>query len=211
MTAIDNLILRYPALRGCREAILEAYLMLVACYESDGKLLVAGNGGSAADAEHIVGEMMKKGFVRKDISPEYKEALMQADPEMGSELSRCLEGSLMAIALHGHPSLTTAYMNDRDPLLCFAQQVSGYGRPGDVFLAISTSGSSRNVLYAAVAAKARGMKVISLTGGRPSRLQELSDICISVPETETYKVQELHLPVYHCICMMLEQHFFGNQ
>ena len=208
MTTLDNLIHRYPSLRECREEILGAYRTLEACYEADCKLLVAGNGGSAADAEHIVGELMKKGFVRKDIPAAYAQALVEADAELGPVLASSLEGSLTAIALHGHPSLTTAYMNDRDPLLCFAQQVSGYGRPGDVLLAISTSGSSPNVLYAAVAARARGMKVVSLTGAAPSRLQQLSDVCVRVPETETYKVQELHLPVYHCICMMLEERFF---
>ena len=209
MTAIDNLIQRYPALQACREAIWDAYKMLVALYEDDGKLLVCGNGGSAADAEHIVGEMMKKGFTRKDISQNYKEALIEADPELGTVLAGGLEGSLMAIALHGHTSLTTAYMNDREPLLCFAQQVSGYGRPGDMLLAISTSGNSKNVLYAAVAARARGMKVIGLTGANPCKLDAYADVCIKVPETETYKIQELHLPVYHCLCLMLETHFFN--
>lgn len=211
MTTLDNLIQRYPSLQACRAAISRAYDMLVALYEADGKLLVCGNGGSAADAEHIVGEMMKKGFVRKAISPDYAEALAGADPELGPQLAANLEGSLMAIALHGHSSLTTAYMNDRDPLMCFAQQVSGYGRPGDVLLAISTSGNSRNVLYAAVAAKARGMKVIGLTGADACKLDVYADVCIKVPEIETYKVQELHLPVYHCLCLMLENHFFGSK
>lgn len=208
MNALDNLILRYPALDACRESIQKTYEILVGCYNADGKLLVAGNGGSAADAEHIVGEMMKRGFTRKDISPAYKEALLAADPELGATLAAGLEGSLMAIALDGHISLTTAYMNDCEPLLCFAQQVSGYGRPGDVLLAISTSGNSKNVLYAAVAAKARGMKVIGLTGAKACKLDAYADVCIKVPETETYKIQELHLPVYHCLCLMLEQHFF---
>ena len=211
MNAIDNLIARYPALEVCRDSILDAYKTLVALFETDGKLLVVGNGGSAADAEHIVGEMMKRCFSRKDITPEYKEALVAADPELGPVLAANLEGSLMAIALDGHVSLTTAYMNDREPLLCFAQQVSGYGRPGDVLLAISTSGNSKNVLYAAVAAKARGMKVIGLTGAKACKLDAYADVCIKVPETETYKIQELHLPVYHCLCLMLEQHFFDNQ
>ena len=211
MTETDTLIQRYPALQVCREAIEAACKMLVELYDADGKLLVCGNGGSAADAEHIVGEMMKKGFVRKDISPEYAEALRAADPELGAVLASELEGALMAIALHGHISLTTAYMNDREPLLCFAQQVSGYGRPGDVLLAISTSGNSKNVLFAAVAARARGMKVIALTGANACKLDAFADVCIKVPEAETYKIQELHLPVYHCICKMLEAHFFGNE
>ena len=120
-----------------------------------------------------------------------------------------LQGALPAIALDGHPALTTAYMNDCEPLLCFAQQVNGYGREEDVLLGISTSGDSKNVLYAAVAAKAEGMKVIGLTGARDSRLSELADVCIKVPQTETYMIQELHLPVYHCLCLMLEERFFG--
>ena len=211
MNALDNLISRYPALEVCREAMQKTYDNLVACYNADGKLLVAGNGGSAADAEHIVGEMMKRGFTRKDISPAYKEALRAVDPGLGATLAEHLEGSLMAIALDGHISLTTAYMNDCEPLLCFAQQVSGYGRPGDVLLAISTSGNSKNVLYAAVAAKARGMKVFGLTGSKACKLDAYADICIKVPETETYKIQEYHLPVYHCLCQMLEQHFFDPQ
>ena len=210
MTIFDNLIQRYPALHECQDAIIKAYDALVALYDAGGKLLVAGNGGSAADAEHIVGEMMKRGFSKKDISPEYAKALVETDPELGPALAANLEGSLMAIALDGHISLTTAYMNDREPLLCFAQQVSGYGRPGDILLAISTSGNSKNILYAAVAAKARGMKVIALTGANACKLDAYADICIKVPETETYRIQELHLPVYHCLCMMLETHFFGN-
>ena len=211
MNILDNLISRSPVLEVCRGAIQKTFDTLVACYKADGKLLVAGNGGSAADAEHIVGEMMKRGFTRKDISPAYKEALLAADPELGPTLAEHLEGSLMAIALDGHISLTTAYMNDCEPLLCFAQQVSGYGRPGDVLLAISTSGNSKNVLYAAVAAKARGMKVVGLTGAASCKLDSYADISIKVPETETYKIQELHLPVYHCLCQMLEQHFFDPQ
>ena len=210
MNVLENLIQRYPALEVCREEITDAFQTLVRCFEADGKLLTAGNGGSAADAEHIVGEMMKTCFTHKDISPAYKASLLAADPELGPVLAANLEGSLMSIALDGHISLTTAYMNDREPLLCFAQQVSGYGRPGDVLLAISTSGNSKNVLYAAVAAKARGMKVIGLTGAKASKLDAYADVCIKVPETETYKIQELHLPVYHCLCLMLEQHFFDD-
>ena len=121
-----------------------------------------------------------------------------------------LQGALPAMSLGGHPALTTAYMNDCDPLLCFAQQVNGYGMAGDVLLGISTSGNSKNVVYAAVAAKAKGMKVIGLTGANESKLSVMSDVCIRVPERETYKVQELHLPVYHCLCLMLEDTFFEN-
>ena len=195
---IDLLILRYPQLIVAKDCIVEAYQILEESYTNDGKLLVAGNGGSAADAEHIVGELMK-GFVNpRKLEAEYSDALITVNKELGRVLSENLQGALPAIALDGHLALTTAYLNDCEPLLCFAQQVNGYGRKSDVFLGISTSGNSRNILYAATVAKAKGMKVIGLTGEKDSKLSEISDTCIQVPETETYKIQELHLPVYHC-------------
>ena len=208
---IDLLILRYPQLIVAKDCIVEAYQILEESYTNDGKLLVAGNGGSAADAEHIVGELMK-GFVNpRKLEAEYSDALITVNKELGRVLSENLQGALPAIALDGHLALTTAYLNDCEPLLCFAQQVNGYGRKSDVFLAISTSGNSRNILYAATVAKAKGMKVIGLTGEKDSKLSEISDTCIQVPETETYKIQELHLPVYHCLCLMLEDTFFGKE
>ena len=208
---IDLLILRYPQLIVAKDCIVEAYQILEESYTNDGKLLVAGNGGSAADAEHIVGELMK-GFVNpRKLEAEYSDALITVNKELGRVLSENLQGALPAIALDGHLALTTAYLNDCEPLLCFAQQVNGYGRKSDVFLGISTSGNSRNILYAATVAKAKGMKVIGLTGEKYSKLSEISDTCIQVPETETYKIQELHLPVYHCLCLMLEDTFFGKE
>lgn len=208
---IDLLILRYPQLIVVKDCIVEAYQILEESYTNDGKLLVAGNGGSAADAEHIVGELMK-GFVNpRKLEAEYSDALITVNKELGRVLSENLQGALPAIALDGHLALTTAYMNDCEPLLCFAQQVNGYGKKSDVFLGISTSGNSRNILYAATVAKAKGMKVIGLTGEKDSKLSEISDTCIQVPETETYKIQELHLPVYHCLCLMLEDTFFGKE
>ena len=137
--------------------------------------------------------------------------LIEKNKELGTVLAENLQGALPAIALDGHPALSTAYMNDCEPLLCFAQQVNGYGKEGDVFLGISTSGNSKNVLYAAVTAQAKGMKVVGLTGEKESKLSALSDVCIRVPQTETYMIQELHLPVYHCLCLMLEKYFFGCQ
>ena len=208
---IDLLILRYPQLIVAKDCIVEAYQILEESYTNDGKLLVAGNGGSAADAEHIVGELMK-GFVNpRKLEAEYSDALITVNKELGRVLSENLQGALPAIALDGHLALTTAYLNDCEPLLCFAQQVNGYRRKSDVFLGISTSGNSRNILYAATVAKAKGMKVIGLTGEKDSKLSEISDTCIQVPETETYKIQELHLPVYHCLCLMLEDTFFGKE
>ena len=208
---IDLLILRYPQLIVAKDCIVEAYQILEESYTNDGKLLVAGNGGSAADAEHIVGELMK-GFVNpRKLEAEYSDALITVNKELGRVLSENLQGALPAIALDGHLALTTAYLNDCEPLLCFAQQVNGYGRKSDVFLGISTSGNSRNILYAATVAKAKGMKVIGLTGEKDSKLSEISYTCIQVPETETFKIQELHLPVYHCLCLMLEDTFFGKE
>lgn len=186
---IDLLILRYPQLIVAKDCIVEAYQILEESYTNDGKLLVAGNGGSAADAEHIVGELMK-GFVNpRKLEAEYSDALITVNKELGRVLSENLQGALPAIALDGHLALTTAYLNDCEPLLCFAQQVNGYGRKSDVFLGISTSGNSRNILYAATVAKAKGMKVIGLTGEKDSKLSEISDTCIQVPETETYKIR----------------------
>lgn len=207
---VDLLIKRYPILSENRQQIINAYLVMEECYLSGGKLLIAGNGGSAADSEHIVGELMKGFKLTRKIDNDYSDKLISVDAELGKTLSENLQGTLTAIALDGHIALSTAYMNDCEPELCFAQQVNGYGKNGDVFLGISTSGNSKNVLYAAVAAKAKDMKVIGLTGKKESKLSRLADVCINVSETETYMIQELHLPVYHCLCLMLEDKFFGG-
>ena len=205
---LDTLLDRYPVLRSAESSIRAAYSLLESCYEMDGKLLIAGNGGSAADAEHIAGELMK-GFEKgRRLSGRERGTLLAVDQKFGPVLAELLQGALPAIALDGHFALTTAILNDNHPLLCFAQQVYGYGREGDVFLAISTSGESENILYAAVAAKARGMGVIGLTGERWSSLASIADVCIRVPAERCFMVQELHLPVYHCLCLMLEERFF---
>ncbi len=206
---IETLVQRYPQLECCQEEILKAYQILEEAYRSGSKLLVAGNGGSASDSEHIVGELMKEFKLKRKIYAAQIDRLMQIDPEMGRVLAEHLQGALPAISLVGEPSLTTAFMNDVVPVLIFAQQVNGLGQAGDVFLGISTSGNSQNVLYAAVAAKSKGLKVIGLTGQNPNRLETFADVCIHVPEIETYRIQELHLPVYHCLCLMLEEKFFG--
>lgn len=208
---INTLIERYPILIVCKESIQKAYDILCQAYTDGRKLLVCGNGGSASDSEHIVGELMKEFKLKREVFKSQADAMKQIDPEMGTVLAEHLQGALPAISLTGHSSLTTAFMNDSLPELIFAQQVNGYGKPHDVFLGISTSGNSRNVLYAAVAAKAKGLKVIGLTGQKLNKLSQLADVCIQVPATETYKIQELHIPVYHCLCLMLEEHFFGNQ
>lgn len=207
---IDLLVSRYPELEACREDICKAYALLENAYTQNRKLLVCGNGGSAADAEHIVGELMKGFVLERKLNDDLCNKLMDIDPEMGSVLAQNLQGALPAIALDGHVALSTAYMNDCEPLLCFAQQVNGFGVAGDVLLGISTSGNSKNVLYAATLAKAKGMTVIGLTGEKESKLSALADVCIRVPKQETYQIQELHLPVYHTLCLMLEEHFFGK-
>lgn len=207
---IDLLIKRYPCLDICKNDIIAAYDILDEAYSSDKKMLVAGNGGSASDSEHIVGELMKEFKLKRKIYADQIDRLRQIDEEMGTVLAEHLQGALPAISLVGEPSLTTAFMNDAVPVLVFAQQVNGLGKAGDVFFAISTSGNSQNILYAAVAAKSKGMKVIGLTGEKENKLMRYADVCIRVPETETYKIQELHIPVYHCLCLMLEDRFFGN-
>lgn len=208
MNQIELLIQRYPLLKGCIDDIQAAFELLKASYEQHGKLLVCGNGGSAADAEHIVGELMKGFKNSRKLDATTVDALKAIDLEMGEVLAQNLQGALPTIALDGHVALSTAYMNDCAPLLCFAQQVNGFGKIGDVLLGISTSGNSENVLYAVITAKAKGMKVIGLTGAKDSKLAAMADVCIRVPQTETYMIQELHLPVYHCLCLMLEDYFF---
>ncbi len=190
---------------------MKAYDLLEASYSNGRKLLVCGNGGSASDSEHIVGELMKEFKLKRKVYSDQASALKAIDPELGQVLADNLQGALPAICLTGHSSLTTAFMNDANADLVFAQQVNGYGKPGDVFLGISTSGNSKNVLYAAVNAKAKGLKVIGLTGAKENKLMKYADVCIRVPETETYKIQEYHLPVYHCLCLMLEKEFFGEK
>lgn len=205
---LNELTERYPVLEAVRGSILEAYQILEECYERGGKLLVAGNGGSCADAEHIVGELMK-GFVKRRPLPDaLKVRMCEADAEHGRQLADSLQGSLMAIALNGHPGLSTAFANDVDADMIYAQQLSGYGVAGDVFLGISTSGNSKNVDYAVTVAKAKGLKVIGLTGKDGGKLGRRSDTAIIVPEMETFKIQELHLPIYHALCLLLEEHFF---
>lgn len=208
---VDVLIERYPELSSQKENIIEAYHIIETCYSNDGKLLIAGNGGSAADAEHIVGELMK-GFEKpRKLLEDYRNKLKMVDKEMGTVLSDNLQGGLAAIALDGHLALSTAYMNDCEPLLCFAQQVNGFGNERDVLLGISTSGNSKNILYAATVAKAKGMKIIGLTGAKDSKLSEMSDTTIRSSQTRTYMIQEHHLPIYHCLCLMLEDRFFGDE
>jgi len=205
---INDLVKRYPVLETVKADIEQFYKMMEECYENGGKVLIVGNGGSAADAEHIVGELMK-GFVKnRTVSEDMRAELLRIDPERGAALAKNLQGGLPAIALTAHTSLNTAFANDRDPVMIYAQQVNGYGNPGDVFIGISTSGNAENVMYAAVTAKAKGLKVLALTGKDGGKLAKIADASIIVPVQETYKIQELHLPIYHVLCLMLEDHFY---
>lgn len=208
---LEALLKRYPALKAIEEEIAGAYLAMEEAYLNGGKLLIAGNGGSAADSEHIAGELMKSFKRPRPVSRDFERQLKEAAPDEGAELAKKLEGSLAAVPLTAHEALNTAYSNDVDGKCVFAQQLYGFGKKGDVFLGISTSGNSTNIINAAVTARAMGIKVIGFTGEDGGRLRELSDVAVRVPERETYMVQELQLPIYHCWCLMLEERFFGKE
>lgn len=207
---VDNLINRYPVLKECKQSIIDAYDLLVDCYKNGNKLLVAGNGGSCADSEHIVGELMKGFKSSRQLDDSFKNALKSVDPIRGEELSKKLQGTLPAIALDAHQGLNTAFINDVENggLFTYAQQVVGYGNNGDVFLAISTSGNSKNIIYACITAKAKGLKIIGLTGKDGGELAKIADVSVVVPSNETFMIQELHLPIYHWFCLALEEYFF---
>jgi len=207
---VELLVQRYPELEQCKEDFIKAYLIMEEAYKADHKLMIAGNGGSAADSEHIAGELMKRFKIPRPVPSDFAEKLTQIDPDRGGHLAKNLERGLMAIPLVAHEALSTAYINDVDGYGVFAQQLYGFGREGDVFVGISTSGNSENIMNAAVVAKAIGIKIVGLTGSKESKLSAIADVTVRVPQTETYMVQELHLPVYHCWCLMLEDKFFGE-
>lgn len=207
LAILDELETRYPTLSRLRESILNAYSIIEETYKRGGKLLLCGNGGSAADSEHVVGELLKSFKKCRKIDEDVYEALDNFG-ENGALLKNTLEGSLRAISLTSHLSLTTAFANDKEPSVVFAQQLYGLADKGDVLVAFSTSGNSKNCVLAATLAKVMGVKVVSLTGKNESKLGKLSEVVINVPETETYKIQELHLPIYHTLCAMLEEEFF---
>ena len=209
MKNLQELIQRYPVLEPIKEDIQKAYEILAATYERGGKVMVCGNGGSASDAEHIVGELMKEFRRKRPVPVAFAKRLREID-EDPEELIRNLQGALPAISLNSQTALMTAFGNDADPSLLFAQQVLGYGREGDTLIALSTSGNSANVQKAARAARGLGVKVVLISGAGGGRIAPLSDAAICLPETETYKIQELTLPVYHTLCLMLEDRFFGE-
>lgn len=202
---------RFPSLTRCLMPMRTAVDCMAETFRSGGHLLVCGNGGSASDSLHIVGELMKSFILSRCLNDDLQAKLRSVCPDNAEYFIRNLQEPLPAISLVSETALTTAYANDVAPDLCFAQQVLGYGRRGDVLLAISTSGNSANVVYAAQVARTLGMKVIGLTGQNGGRLSAWADILIDVPECETYKIQELHLPVYHALCLALEQEFFGEE
>lgn len=207
---IETLITRYPCLIPLRERLSQCVDLFAACYQSGGKLLICGNGGSAADSLHIVGELMKGFVLERKISRSIQKALIKQYPKEASYYIQNLQTAVPAISLVSETALTTAYSNDQAADLAMAQQVLGYGRPGDVLLAISTSGNSANTIHAARIAHALGLKVVSLTGQGGGELAVLSDILIDVPSHITYQIQELHLPVYHTLCLAVERELFDE-
>ncbi len=198
----NELFERYPCLEICRDDINNAFEIIKNCYENGGKILCCGNGGSAADCDHFVGELMKGFLKKRPLSATEKSRF--ADKFIADNLQK----GLPAISLCTHSALMTAFENDAVPSLVFAQQVYAYAKKEDVLLCFSTSGNSENVVFAAEAATAAGINIISVTGERESRLSEKSTVCIRLPETETFKIQELTLPVYHCLAAMTEEYFF---
>jgi len=208
INVLDELVSRYPVLLPIRNSIEEAFRSLRDCYENRGKLLICGNGGSSADSSHIVGELMKGFLSKREISADFKHLLSSLGGDRGISISGRLQKALPAISLGAHQSLISAVSNDIGSDLVYAQQVLGYGSKGDVLLGISTSGNAENVINAMIVAKASGLTVIGLTGASGGQMKSFCDITIQVPEQSVPVIQELHLPVYHALCAMLEAYFF---
>lgn len=189
---------RYPALSVCKDDIQKALDIIVETYKNGGKILVCGNGGSASDSEHIVGELMKGFMLKRPVN----------DERIPEELRVGLQGSLPAISLPSQCAILSAFINDVDPEMMYAQLVYGYAKKEDLVIGLSTSGNSKNIVKAVEIAKCLGVKTLSMTGEKASKLSEISDVTIRVPATETYKIQEYHLPVYHYLCAEVEKIFF---
>lgn len=210
METMNELVCRYKGLECCASEIKTAVELIIEMYKNGGKLLLCGNGGSAADSDHIVGEL-SKGFLKKRPLPESeREKLRSLYPDEWEKLANGLQCGLPAVSLHSQSALLTAFVNDVEPEMMYAQSLYALGKKGDVLIAISTSGNSKNVVNAVKLARAVGIKVVSLTGERESELSRMSDVCIRVGEHETYRVQELHLPVYHYICAAVEDEFYSE-
>ena len=213
--AVDTLIARYPALEGCGTDLRAAITALCECYRAGGKLIVCGNGGSASDAEHIVGELMKGFLLPRHLDEAMLDKLHAVcdakDPRAVDYFMQNLQGALPAISLPSQLAISTAFSNDQAPDLTFAQQVLGLGKEGDILLGITTSGNSKNVIYAFEIAKALGLTTVALTGTPGGRVaaDDLADIVIKAPASATYVIQEYHLPIYHALCIAAEEEFFG--
>ena len=207
---INELINRYPTLQACRGDIEAALSAMIECYENGGKILLCGNGGSCADCDHIVGELMKGFLKSRRLDCDKKKAMTDKCPSLDDSLLSGLQRGLPAISLCSFTALTSAFCNDEDPELIYAQAVLGLAGENDILIGISTSGNAKNVNAAAKVALGLGAKVISLTGKKGGELARLASVSIKAPETETFKVQELHLPIYQCLCAALEEHFFKN-
>ena len=207
---LNELMIRYPQLEVCKKEIFEVGEKIIECYKNDGKLLIAGNGGSCADCEHIVGELMKGFLKKRPLSDDRKAEMKKNCPVIEEDILCKLQDALPAIAFPSITGLNSAFCNDVDPELIYAQSIVPLGRKGDIFLGLSTSGNSKNVYAAAKVAKALGLTVIGLTGQGGGKLKEIADYCICAPETETFKIQELHLPIYHYLCAITEAAFFAE-
>ncbi|NQX62240.1 D-sedoheptulose-7-phosphate isomerase [Paenibacillus qinlingensis] len=207
---MQQLVTRYPDLDICTHDIIAAFQLCAEAFHSDGKMLLCGNGGSASDCDHIVGELMKGFLSKRPVPSSFRNSLVQEWDELnGDYLADRLQQALPAISLTNHSALVTAFGNDVEPEMIFAQQVYGYGKKGDILLALSTSGNSTNVIRAVQIARAMGMPTVGLTGKQGGRLKDLCDVTITVPWEQTPDIQERHLPIYHTLCIMLEREFFG--
>lgn len=205
---LNELLSRYPQLVSCKEDIENAVKSVIDCYEKGGKLILCGNGGSCADCDHIVGELMK-GFLKLRPLSDYQKSEMKKNCDLVDDvLLSKLQGGLPAVSLPSITALNSAFCNDVDPELVYAQPLMSLAKKDDVLIGISTSGNSKNVYGAVKVAKSLGIKVIGLTGAKGGKLKDVADICICAPETETFKIQELHLPIYHYICASVEEHFW---
>lgn len=207
---LNELLSRYPVLASSQADIEKARDAIIACYQAGGKVLLCGNGGSCADCDHIVGELMKGFLKKRPLSEEQKTAMKAASPDITDDVLSKLQIGLPAVSLPAITGLNSAFCNDVDPELIYAQSVLGLGKRGDILIALSTSGNAKNVAAAVAVAKALGMTVIGMTGAKGGHLREMADITVAVAECETFKVQELHLPVYHYLCAAVEAHFFAK-
>lgn len=206
---LESLCERYPALSGLKTSVSHAADRIIRCYRHGGKVLICGNGGSSADADHLAGELMKSFELQRPLDKSLKDRLQLISNKRGTYLSEKLEHALPAISLSSHTALTTAISNDMDPSVIFAQQIMGYANEGDILVAISTSGNSANVIDACIVAKALNLCVIAITGKTGGKMKQYCDILVNVPETRTAQVQELHLPILHTICRIVENHFYN--